>query len=406
VGQAKIKDGWLQKNLIDVCKEITDGSHFSPKSSPEYKYPYITVRDIKDGIIDFTNCKFVNDKDYDLLLKNGCKPNKGDLLFSKDGTVGKVALVNIEKEFVVLSSLAILRPKNDLINSELLEYILRHPDFLKTAIGKKTGVAIRRIILKNLKNIEIKFPKSLTEQKQIVALLDQAFKAIDQAQQNIEKNIANAKELFQSKLNAIFSQTGEGWEEKTLGEACIVERGSSPRPIKSFITDSDDGVNWIKIGDVGENDKYVQTTKQKITKEGAAKSRFVDIGDFILSNSMSFGRAYIMAIQGYIHDGWFVLRIPKEINSDYFWQLLSSPYLKNQFNQLAAGAIVKNISGDLVKKAIVPIPPLEKQIQIFKETDILTKEIEEVVNRYEKKLNNLEELKKSILQKAFNGELT
>ena len=406
MGQAKIKDGWLQKNLIDVCKEITDGSHFSPKSSPEYKYPYITVRDIKDGIIDFTNCKFVNDKDYDLLLKNGCKPNKGDLLFSKDGTVGKVALVNIEKEFVVLSSLAILRPKNDLINSELLEYILRHPDFLKTAIGKKTGVAIRRIILKNLKNIEIKFPKSLTEQKQIVALLDQAFKAIDQAQQNIEKNIANAKELFQSKLNAIFSQTGEGWEEKTLGEACIVERGSSPRPIKSFITDSDDGVNWIKIGDVGENDKYVQTTKQKITKEGAAKSRFVDIGDFILSNSMSFGRAYIMAIQGYIHDGWFVLRIPKEINSDYFWQLLSSPYLKNQFNQLAAGAIVKNISGDLVKKAIVPIPPLEKQIQIFKETDILTKEIEEVVNRYEKKLNNLEELKKSILQKAFNGELT
>ncbi|MEE9337743.1 MAG: restriction endonuclease subunit S, partial [Methylococcaceae bacterium] len=239
--------------------------------------------------------------------------------------------------------------------------------------------------------------------KQIVALLDQAFTAIDKAQANIETNINNAKELFQSKLNDIFSQ---GWEERTLGEACVVERGSSPRPIKSFITDSDDGVNWIKIGDVGENDKYVRTTKQKITKEGAEKSRFVDIGDFILSNSMSFGRAYIMAIQGYIHDGWFVLRIPKEINSDYFWQLLSSPYLKNQFNQLAAGAIVKNISGDLVKKAIVPIPPLEKQIQIYEETDLLSKKIEEVVTKYETKLQNLEELKKSILQKAFNGELT
>ncbi len=77
-----------------------------------------------------------------------------------------------------------------------------------------------------------------------------------------------------------------GWELKKLGEACIVERGSSPRPIKNFITEEEDGVNWIKIGDVNENDKYVWSTKQKITKQGAEKSRFVDVGDFILSNSI------------------------------------------------------------------------------------------------------------------------
>lgn len=186
----------------------------------------------------------------------------------------------------------------------------------------------------------------------------------------------------------------------------MVERGSSPRPIKKFLTQSEDGVHWVKIGDVNEGDKYVRETKQKITKEGAKKSRFVDIGDFILSNSMSFGRPYIMDIQGYIHDGWFVLRLPKNINADYFWQLLASPYLKEQFNSLAAGAIVKNISGDLVKKALVPIPSIEEQEKIFLETEKIKMQTSNLIELYEHELNNLEEFKKSILQKAFAGELT
>ena len=123
----------------------------------------------------------------------------------------------------------------------------------------------------------------------------------------------------------------KGWIEKPLGQLVIVERGSSPRPIKSFITDDEDGVNWIKIGDATKGQMYIDSTKQKITQEGAKKSRYVGIGDFILSNSMSFGLPYIMAIPGYIHDGWFVIRLPKEINSNYFYYLLSSSYLKNQF---------------------------------------------------------------------------
>jgi len=98
----------------------------------------------------------------------------------------------------------------------------------------------------------------------------------------------------------------EGWEVKALKDVCIVERGSSPRPIKNFITEDENGVNWVKIGDTKGVEKYIYKTNQKITKEGAKKSRFVDVGDFILSNSMSFGRPYIMKTQGYIHDGWFV----------------------------------------------------------------------------------------------------
>ncbi|MBN8683730.1 MAG: restriction endonuclease subunit S, partial [Chitinophagales bacterium] len=148
-----MKQGWEIKRLVEVCKEITDGSHFSPKSYDEGAYPYITVRDIDEDIIDFKNCKFIKKNDYLNLLKNGCKPNEGDLLFSKDGTVGKVTHVDFEKEFVVLSSLAIIRPKSEIIYSPFLKYILKDPAFLNEAIGRKTGVAIKRIILRNLEHV-------------------------------------------------------------------------------------------------------------------------------------------------------------------------------------------------------------------------------------------------------------
>ncbi|MDD3435788.1 MAG: restriction endonuclease subunit S [Candidatus Gastranaerophilales bacterium] len=114
------------------------------------------------------------------------------------------------------------------------------------------------------------------------------------------------------------TKTPVKWEEKTLNDVCVVERGSSPRPIKNFITTAENGVNWIKIGDC--SGKYVTQTTQKITPEGAKKSRFVQKGDFIISNSMSYGKPYILEIDGCIHDGWFVLRLNEEIiDSNYFY---------------------------------------------------------------------------------------
>ena len=207
-------DNWESKELMEVCEQITDGSHFSPKSSGEDEYPYITVRDIDEDIIDFDNCKFICKNDYQSLLKNGCKPNSGDLLFSKDGTVGKVSLVDFEKNFVVLSSLAIIRPKSKIIISPLLKYILKDPLFLQTAIGMKTGVAIRRIILKNLKLIEISFPKSLKEQQVIVQKLDALSSETKKLEAIYQQKINDLEELKKSVLQRAFS--GELKTEKVL----------------------------------------------------------------------------------------------------------------------------------------------------------------------------------------------
>jgi type I restriction enzyme S subunit len=186
---------------------------------------------------------------------------------------------------------------------------------------------------------------------------------------------------------------------------CIVERGSSPRPIKNYFTTSADGVNWIKIGDTEEGGKYVYSTAQKITPEGAKQSRFVKEGDFILTNSMSFGRPYIMKTSGYIHDGWFVLRLNATIDSDYLYYLLSSRFVQDQFVRLASGSVVKNISGDLVKKAVLPIPPLAHQHVIIKKLLEISEGTQRLASIYERKLASLEALKTSLLHQAFTGQL-
>ena len=193
----------------------------------------------------------------------------------------------------------------------------------------------------------------------------------------------------------------EGWEIKKLVDVCIVERGSSPRPIEKYQTDSIDGVNWIKIGDTKGVDKYIYTTKEKITKEGAEKSRYVKEGDFILSNSMSFGKPFIMKTDGYIHDGWFVLRLHDFIDAEYFFNLLSSPLVNEQFHKLASGSVVKNISGDLVKKVILPIPPLPEQQRIVTILDECFAAIDKAKANAEQNLKNARELFESYLQGVF-----
>ena len=194
----------------------------------------------------------------------------------------------------------------------------------------------------------------------------------------------------------------KGWEIKKLGEVCIVERGSSPRPIKKYQTDSKDGVNWIKIGDTKGVDKYIYTTKEKITKEGAEKSRYVKEGDFILSNSMSFGNPYIMKTDGYIHDGWFVFRLPDFLDKDYFYYLLTSPNVQKQIQSLGAGAIVKNISGDLVKKVNITYPKsLPEQQRIVSILDEAFAAIDKAKANAEQNLKNAKELFESYLQGVF-----
>lgn len=151
----------------------------------------------------------------------------------------------------------------------------------------------------------------------------------------------------------------------TLGDIFEVARGGSPRPIDDYITDNPDGLNWVMIGDASASDKIITRTKKRIRREGLSKTRSVEPGDFILSNSMSFGRPYIMGINGCIHDGWLLLR-PRttQIDCDYFYHLLGSPGIYASFASRAAGATVKNLNSEIVREVEVPLPPLPEQKRI------------------------------------------
>jgi type I restriction enzyme S subunit len=162
-----------------------------------------------------------------------------------------------------------------------------------------------------------------------------------------------------------------GWELVRFGDIAVIERGGSPRPIQDFITEDSDGLNWIKIGDTDQGGKYIKSCREKIRKEGLIKTRMVYPGDFLLTNSMSFGRPYITLIEGCIHDGWLRISPPNSINKDYLYLLLSSPFIKRAFQLSAAGAVVLNLNADKVREVLLPLPSEAEQKRIEAKVDEL-----------------------------------
>jgi type I restriction enzyme S subunit len=161
------------------------------------------------------------------------------------------------------------------------------------------------------------------------------------------------------------------WKWNKLGSIALIERGGSPRPIKDYLTDKPNGHNWIKIGDTERGGKYITSTAEKIRPEGLSKTRKVYPGDFLLTNSMSFGRPYISKIEGCIHDGWLRIHPPEQLEADYLYYLLSSPYVFGFFSKAAAGAVVQNLNADKVRDLIIPLPPLAEQKRIVAKVDEL-----------------------------------
>jgi type I restriction enzyme S subunit len=393
-------EGWKVEKLADVLQKTET---VNPTLKPNHDFLYVDVSSVDNQTYLIEEVTQLKGKDAPSRARKLIKT--GDVIFATvRPTLKRIAIVPEEYDNQVCSTgYFVLRPR-DFISNKYLFYFLLSDEFMEKMEKLQKGASYPAVTDNEVKSQMIAYPP-LPEQQRIVSLLDETFAGLAQVHANAERNLVNAREVFSSSLNEYFGHARNGWKAMKLDDACIVERGSSPRPIKQYQTTSKDGVNWIKIGDTKGVEKYIYSTREKITKEGAKQSRFVKEGDFILTNSMSFGNPYIMKTEGYIHDGWFVLRLKEFIDTEFFWYLLVSPFVQNQFNQLASGAIVKNISGDLVKKANLFIPPLEEQRAIVERLDALAAETSRLEAVYQSKLEAVEELKKSVLGKAFEGEL-
>ena len=202
----------------------------------------------------------------------------------------------------------------------------------------------------------------------------------------------------------------ESWAWVRFKTVANIARGGSPRPIQAYLTEDKDGINWIKIGDTEKGSKYINNVKEKIKPEGISKSRMVYKGDFLLTNSMSFGRPYITNVDGCIHDGWLVISpLANTYNQDFLFYLLSSAFAYNQFSGKVSGAVVKNLNTDKVLDAVIPLPPLNEQKRIAQRIEYIQPLIDKyrVAQEQSQEMDNTlnEQIKKSILQYAIQGKL-
>lgn len=177
------------------------------------------------------------------------------------------------------------------------------------------------------------------------------------------------------------------WEQRKFSDLVLIERGGSPRPIDDYITDAPDGLNWVKIGDAPAQGRYITKTAEKIKPEGLSKTRQVQPGDLILSNSMSFGKPYIMGINGCIHDGWLLIRdTQNRFDLKFLCHMLGTDQMLNQYRMFAAGSTVNNLNKELVGNTTVSLPSVAEQRAIGEYLE----SIDTLITLHQRKRNNRE----------------
>lgn len=241
------------------------------------------------------------------------------------------------------------------VSGEYLAYLLQALQGVVLSRYRKTGTTVQSINLSALMNHEVSLPPHRV-QRRIVDLLAHL--------DNHLEYLRTEREACELARQAALEQWlgGVAGEAVLLGDVLDIARGGSPRPIDDYFTDSADGLNWIKIGDVPAGGRYITQTAQRIRVEGLSKTRAVKSGDFLLSNSMSFGRPYILRIDGCIHDGWLVLAgVERRFVPEYLYFLLRSSAVQDQFASLAAGSGVKNLNIKVVESVKVTVPPRNVQ---------------------------------------------
>ena len=237
-------------------------------------------------------------------------------------------------------------------------------------------------------------PENADEQRKIADFLIALDRRIE-AQQTLVDNLKKYKRGVVSK---VFSEIESECNTIRLGDCVSILRGGSPRPIDAYITNHPDGINWIKIGDTSADELYITRTKEKIIPSGIKKSRRVFQGDLILSNSMSFGRPYILQIDGCIHDGWLLIRDEENVfEKRFLCYYLGSDNVIAQYKRFAAGSCVNNLNSELVGNVEICCPPRSTQHEIADMLTVLDSRIAHANRTYEALLR----MRTSFLQQLF-----
>ena len=389
--------------------DVRDGTHDSPKYH-DTGYPLITSKNLKNGSLTYTKIKYISEMDYQNINKRS-KVDIGDILFAMIGTIGNPVVIKEEPKFAI-KNVALF--KVDVLNdSSFLKYYLESEYVVNRMRKEAKGTTQKFVGLGYLRNFPILLPQK-EEQKQIVQILDKTFESIEQSKVNIEKNIENIKELFESRLTEIFSQKGDDWEDKKLEELSNKKKAIVSGPFGSNLKVADyrdSGVPILRLQNVGKG-YFIEKDIKYIEKEKAEelKSHSYVVGDIVLAKlGIPIGKTCI--IPDTFNDGIIladIVRIrpdKKIVNYKYLEYFLNTELSVSQLTKEISGATRPRVNLSNVRSIIVPIPSLKTQNKLIIEIDKLSEETNQLEKQYQQKLKNLEELKKSILEKAFSGEL-
>lgn len=390
-----MKQGWKQETLgeigkVSMCKRILKKQTNDISGIPFYKI----------GTFGKQPNAFISEEIYNEFKEKYSFPKKGDILLSASGTIGRRVIYDGKPAYFQDSNIVWI--END-EKKVLNEYLYVFYGFCNWNPSK--GTTISRLYNDDLRRIPIPIPP-IEEQKQIVEILNKAFGSIEQAKANIEKNIENTKELFQSRLNEIFSQKGDGWEEKTLKEVCSKITDGTHQTPKYF----DSGYTFLSSGNVTsgiidwDKIKYIDE-KQHLEMQKRVSPQ---LNDILLAKNGTTGVAAMVDkdIEFDIYVSLALLRASDKLEAKYLLHFVNSPIAKKQFNKRLKGSGVPNLHLQEIREVTISYPISKKeQLEISNYIELLSMRIKQLENHYKQKLKNLEELKKSILQKAFSGEL-
>jgi type I restriction enzyme S subunit len=405
-----MKKGWEVKKLGEVCDFVRGPFGGSLKKDCFVSDGY-AVYEQQHAIYDqFNDIRyFIEENKFNEMKRFELR--SGDLIMSCSGTMGKVAIVPFGiKRGIINQALLKLTPKKNL-NVDFLKYYMGSQPFQYEISKQSQGAAIQNVAsVQILKTIIVPCP-NIDEQRRIVTLLDETFAAFEQAKANLERNLQNAKELFQSELNSIFSQKGEGWVEKKLGDIC--ETKPQKKEARDLLNDND-FVTFLPMEDLGIQIKEILPIKEKTLKEVSGSYTYFANGDVLLAKiTPCFENGKIGIANnlkngiGFVSSEYIVFRSKGEVEPELIYYFLSRKSFRLEGKLLMTGAVGhKRVSKDWIENYLLPFPKNSKdQQQIVQRLDALSAETSKLESKYKAKLDRLEELKKSMLAKAFSGEM-
>lgn len=396
-----IPEDW---EVAPLCEFFLFGNGYTPSKEVESFWkggtiPWFRMEDIREhGRILFDSIQHITP----LGVKGKLFPS-GSFILSTTATIGEHAWLIADslanQRFTFLTKGKSLKP----ILSEFFFYKLYEiGDWCRSNVSTNTLMAVN---IKELKEYPLSLPPTETEQKRIAEVLSDVDALIKELDALIEKKRMVLKATMQDLLTARRRLPGfsEPWQEVKLGDVSTIFRGGSPRPIEKYLTQSVNGYNWIKIGDVKIGEKYITKTQERIIPQGINYTRLVNPGDFILSNSMSFGRPYILKICGCIHDGWLAIsEYSNYFDTEYLYYLLGSDLTYKQYCTLAAGSGVLNLNKALVSCIILRAPRnLSEQRAIAEVLSDIDSEIAEL----EKKKEKYTSIRQGMMQQLLTGKI-